>query len=146
MSKRIGGEGRGWGACLRWRLQGSFPDVLVEEKQRWGWESVFSTAAQVILIQVVPGNTLWEILLVIRYLYSLVRKDWKFDPSWWMLPDDWFSSGGWRVSDTLFLQLPYCRLGGPQWFVSAAAVRWSGRLQSFGIQVCRTDRNGGRQS
>lgn len=63
-----------------------------------------------------------------------------------MLSDDWFSSGGWWVSDTPFLQLPYCRLEGPQLFVSATTVRWSGCLQSFGIQVCRTERNGGRQS
>lgn len=93
-----------------------------------------------------PGNTRWETHLVGWYPHSLVRKGWNFGQFWWMLPVDWFSSAGWWVSDILLLLLPYCRLGGPQWFVSAATVGWSGCQWSFGIQACKTDRSRKRQS
>lgn len=72
-----------------------------------------------------------------------MRRGWNCGQFWWMLLDDWFSSGEWWVCDTLLLLLPYCRLGEPQWFASAVTVRWSVYQQSFGIQVCRIDINRG---
>lgn len=143
MSKRTGEKGME-GSLFKTEITGFIPrrSNWVETEMDMRVCIFCSSPGYSILIQMVPGNTSWETLFVIRYLYSPVRKDWNFDLSWWTLPDDWFSSGGWWVSDTLLLQLPCYRLVGPQWFVSAAAVRWSGCLQSFGIQVCRTNRNG----
>ena len=131
-----------WGSLFKTEITG-----LIPRRSNWvetEMECAFSIAAQVIRFWF-----RWSLETPLgrrSCLYSPVRKDWKFDLSWWTRPDAWASSGGWWVSDTLLLQWPYYRLVAPQWFVSAAAVRWSGCLQSFGIQVCRTDRNGGRPS